>query len=93
MFESTWDHPPQFSLMHRPGICSVRGDRVVLDGTTIDEIEVHHRKTLVLVINEVNRVIAAAEAQQRRRADEQRQRREEQRKNVEEASRRMQFDE
>jgi hypothetical protein len=30
-----WNHPPEFTTMHRPGIASVRGDTLVLDGTTI----------------------------------------------------------
>jgi len=48
LFERIWDQPPQFSTMHRPGIVSVQGDRVILDGTTIEEVERHHRETLCL---------------------------------------------
>lgn len=50
-----WNRPPRFTTMHRPGIASVQGDRFVLDGTTIDEIESHHADTLRGVIEEVNR--------------------------------------
>jgi len=31
------DNPPQFSTMHRPGIAKVTGNRIVLDGTTVEE--------------------------------------------------------
>jgi hypothetical protein len=51
----TWDHPPRFTTMHRPGIARVEGDRLVLGRTTIDEIESVHAHTLRLVIEEVNR--------------------------------------
>jgi hypothetical protein len=55
MFVENWDHPPQFTPMHRPGIASVNVDTVVLDGTTIEEVKDYHRDTLVLVIQETNR--------------------------------------
>jgi hypothetical protein len=34
--------------MHRPNIARGTGDKVVLDGTTIEEIEKYHKETLVL---------------------------------------------
>jgi hypothetical protein len=33
IFTSTWDRPPSFTTMHRPGIARVQGNRIVLDGT------------------------------------------------------------
>jgi hypothetical protein len=60
-FVTVWDRPPQFSTMHRPGIAHVVGDRVILDGTTIEEVQRVHRDTLILVVNRVNELIAAAE--------------------------------
>ena len=44
--------------MHRPGIASVVGDRIILDGTTVEEIEKHHRDTLTVVVERVNNLIA-----------------------------------
>jgi hypothetical protein len=41
--------------MHRPGIAEVSGDRIILDGTTIDEAKHYHRNTLVLCVEETNR--------------------------------------
>lgn len=61
-FVRTWDHPPQFGSMHQPGIARVDGDRVILDGTTVEIVERHHRATLVLVLNEVNKQILARAA-------------------------------
>ena len=38
--------------MHRPGIASVSGDRIILDGTTVEELERYHaaRDKLGLVL-------------------------------------------
>jgi hypothetical protein len=66
LFVEAWNHPPEFSTMHRPGIARIQGDRVVLTGTTLNEIEKHHRKTLLLVVEKVNRLMA--EQEQRRHA-------------------------
>ena len=55
-FVHNWDHPSRFSTMHRPGIASVVGDTVILDGTTIEEVKDYHRDTLVLVVQETNKV-------------------------------------
>jgi hypothetical protein len=63
-FEANWDHPPGFTTMHRPGICQVVGDTVVLDGTTIEELEEVHLPTLRLVLEKVNADIAQHEAQE-----------------------------
>jgi len=42
--------------MHRPGIARVSGDKVYLDGTTIEEVQKYHRDTLVLALEETNRL-------------------------------------
>ncbi len=41
-----WNTPPQFTSMHRPGIANVIGNTIVLDGTTLEEVEKYHRDTL-----------------------------------------------
>jgi TIR domain len=53
-FVDTWNHPPAYTTMHRPGIASVQGDRIVLDGTTIEELERYHLTTLKMVVNLLN---------------------------------------
>lgn len=54
IFIESWNHPTHFTSMHRPGIASVAGDTVILDGTTIEEVEKYHRDTLVLATQEAN---------------------------------------
>jgi hypothetical protein len=54
VFLHFWDKPPQFTTMHRPGIASVVGDKIILDGTTIEEVQRYHRETLVLVVARTN---------------------------------------
>ena len=61
LFVRTWDRPPSFSTMHRPGIASVSGDRIILDGTTVEEVERYHANTLRLVVEKVNAEITVAE--------------------------------
>ena len=74
LFIRNWNNPPRFTSMHRPGIASVSGDRVILNGTTLEEIEKYHRATLLLVVEETNKQCAdlfqqsqAADAQEAER--------------------------
>jgi TIR domain-containing protein len=50
-----WNHPSIYTSMHRPGIASVVGDTIVLDGTTLDEVKRYHRDTLKLALVATNR--------------------------------------
>ncbi len=52
--------------MHRPGIARVEGDHIVLDGTTIEEVEKYHLDTLKLAVNRANEL---TQEWFRRRAD------------------------
>ena len=54
IFVQIWNSPPRFTSMHRPGIASVRGSKIVLDGTTIDEVKKYHRETLILCVDKAN---------------------------------------
>ncbi len=57
--------------MHRPHIASVAGDEIVLNGTTIEEVRDYHRDTLILCVEEANRLEAEyLEREQKRRARE-----------------------
>jgi hypothetical protein len=91
-FAETWNHPPQFTSMHRPGITSVTGDTIVLDGTTMDELERYHIDTLRLVLNKVNQDVAAHEAKERVQAERQEQHRRQHADNVREIAERLKFD-
>lgn len=66
----TWNHPPSFTTMHRPGIASVIGNRFILDGTTLEEVESDHAKTLKLVVEKTNAL--AREAEERDRIEKKR---------------------
>ena len=68
------------------------GSKVVLDGTTMEEVERYHRDTLKLVVDETNRQWRerkghAAAAEERSRAQE-----DEHRRNVQDISKRISFD-
>jgi len=49
-----WDHPSEFTMMHRPGIAYVSGRSLVLDGTTVDEVKQYHAKTVRLAVEATN---------------------------------------
>jgi len=49
-----WDRPAVIPECHRPGIMRAAGSRVVLDGTTFEEIKRYHAATLRRVIDLVN---------------------------------------
>lgn len=40
--------------MHRPGIARVIYDKVLLDGTTVEEVQKYHKEVLEAAINHAN---------------------------------------
>lgn len=68
LFVRAWNHPPEWTTMHRPGIARVQGDRIILDGTTIEEVRDVHRATLKLAVEVANKEMA--ELVRRRRLEE-----------------------
>ncbi len=66
LFLRNWDYPPRFTSMHRPGIARVDSDKIILDGTTIEEVKQYHRDTLILCVEKTNE-----EEKQFRRREEQ----------------------
>ncbi len=92
MLEETWNHPPQFSTMHRPGICRVSGDRLVLDGTTVEEVEQYHAATLRLVVDAVNQAEAQEVERDRQREERKRAEGEAHMRHVDEVADRIKFD-
>ena len=86
-----WDSPPRFTTRHRPGILTVLADRVILERTTIDEVETCHAETLRLVIEATNADAAAYRAAQRERADAQARRDHKHDDHVREVAARIQF--
>ena len=64
-----------------------------LNGTTIDEVQRLHRDTLVLCVKETNRIFAEQEKRQQTERDAQERAEDEHRRRVQEAARRIRFDE
>ena len=89
---NSWDHPPRFTTMHRPGIASVVGDTIVLNGTTIEEVKDYHRETLILAVQEANRKLAEMEQAARIAAEQEARRLLEHKRNVEEKAKGITFD-
>ncbi len=92
LFVQAWDHPSSFTTMHRPGIASVQGDRVALDGTTVEEVERYHRATLILAAEEANRRYQENEAHRKAHEEKERERIEAHRKSVGDAANRINFE-
>jgi hypothetical protein len=82
IFEHTWKHPTEHTQMHRPRIASVAGDRIILDGTTLEEFQKYHRSTLKLVMKETNRLYDEWDRQRKAKAEEEKKRSEERRRNL-----------
>lgn len=92
VFVHTWDRPPRWTTMHRPGIARVTGDRVILDGTTLEEVKRVHRDTLQLVLNETNRIYVEALDKQASAERAAREREEQHRRQVREIADDIAFD-
>jgi hypothetical protein len=50
-----WDHPEAYTQRHRPGIARVVGDTIVLDGTTMEEVEEVHQAVLGAAVKRANK--------------------------------------
>lgn len=88
----TWDHPPSYTTMHRPGIATVIGDCFILDGTTLEEVESTHAKTLKLVVEKANQLTREAEGQERIARERSERDAQTHAENVERVAKRIKFD-
>lgn len=87
-----WDRPASWTTMHRPGIARLEGDLLILDGTTIDEVERYHAQTAQLAVNATNRDEARAEDEDRARQRQEAEDADAHRRHVREAAERIKFD-
>jgi hypothetical protein len=55
MFEAHWHRPRQWTSMHRHSIASVTGKYILLNGTTIEEIDKYHKATLKICVEDANK--------------------------------------
>jgi len=81
-----------FTNMHRPGIASVQDDKVILNGTTVEEVERYHRATLIQAAQEANQRFQEFEARRRAQGQRERERIEAHKKSAADATNRLKFD-
>lgn len=94
-FVHFWDRPQvsYASGRHRPGMASVVEDRVVLEETTIDEVEGYHLPVLKAAVRMANDAETRALAEDHRRAELRRQEEAEHRRHVAEVAERLSLSE
>lgn len=92
LFIENWNHPPSFTNMHRPGIARIKGANVILDGTTVEEVEKYHRDTLQSAVHITNQQFRKWLNVQERINAREKAMREDHRKRVESVSKRIEFD-
>ena len=92
LFVNSWDRPPRWTTMHRPGIARVSGDKIILDGTTMEEVKKYHRDTLVLCVNVANEKEREYLEKKRKEEELRRQKMVDHRKEIEEGSKDLTFD-
>lgn len=91
-FPHAWDHPMSYSSMHRPGICSVVGDRIWLKGTTLEEVAATHKPTLQLALDDTNQKYVDLLAKQQADADRSKREQEAHEQHVREVAGSIKFD-
>jgi predicted RNase H-like HicB family nuclease len=91
IFLNEWSHPKRSTQMHRPKIASIVGDRIILDGTTIDEVKKYHKETLELCVEESNKKETDYWREQTMREERKRQQSEEHRKKIEKEAKDIEF--
>lgn len=92
IFINTWNRPPRFTPMHRPGIARVSGTQIILDGTTIEEVKRYHRETLILCVDEANKEEARILKRKRMEEERRREKSEAHRRSVEDDASGLTFD-
>ena len=92
LFINAWNRPPRFTTMHRPGIASAYGNKVILDGTTIEEVERYHKDTLKLAIDVANQQLEQINLKKRQQAERERIEQEKHKRDIDDISKRINFD-
>ncbi|MCK4528320.1 toll/interleukin-1 receptor domain-containing protein [candidate division WOR-3 bacterium] len=92
LFIQAWNRPSRFTSMHRPSIASVYGNKIVLDGTTIEEVEKYHKDTLKLAVETANNTLKEIKLRKKLREEAEKKREEEHKKAIKDISRRINFD-
>ena len=92
LFIENWNHPPSFTNKHRPEIARISEDRIILNGTTMDEVERYHAETLKLVLQKTNEEAEKEEERERLLAEQKRKSELKHRDSVRGVSKRLKFD-
>jgi hypothetical protein len=92
LFVETWNHPPHYTTMHRPGIASIQGDTIVLDGTSMEELEQYHVETLRGVLDVVNQKVGEFERRERAERSQQAEAERSHQQSVDDVAGRLRFD-
>lgn len=92
LFINAWNRPPRFTSMHRPGIASVYGNKIVLDGTDIEEVEKYHKDTLKLAVEVANNTLKEIRMKKKQREEIERRKAEEHKNKLGDISKRISFD-
>lgn len=92
LFIKAWNRPPRFSMMHRPGIASVNGNRIILDGTEIEEVERYHKDTLKLAVGVANKASREITERKKQKEEEEKRQEEAHKNKLNDISRRISFD-
>ena len=91
-FPRAWDHPSSWTSSHRSGMIQVVGDRIWLNDTTIEAVEIAHKATLQLVLDETNREYGEYLSQQNLKQEGEQREIKSNDIRVREAARRIKFD-
>ncbi|MCH8536072.1 MAG: toll/interleukin-1 receptor domain-containing protein [Flavobacteriaceae bacterium] len=92
LFINAWNRPPSWTSMHRPGIAKAYGNQVILNGTTIEEVEKYHKDTLKLAVEVANKQLEEFNTRKQQQAERERIERDNHRKNIDDISNRINFD-
>jgi hypothetical protein len=92
LFLQNWRHPPSFTTMHRSSIARISGNKIVLDGTTMEEVERYHLATLKLVLDKTNEEAGRWEKAERARLEREKEVGQAHRRGIDEMAKRFRFD-
>lgn len=92
LFINSFNSPPEFTQMHRPGIASISGNKIYLNGTTMEEVERYHKKTLKLAVEVANKTFSEIQMRKRLKEEHEKNLREQHKKNIDDISKRISFD-
>jgi len=93
IFPIKWDRSLKYALGKQwPGIASVQGDRVVLNGITLDDVNAYLRDLLVSAVAETNKEYRLWKQRQEQRRVKEQACDEEHKRRVSEISERIKFD-